>query len=98
MSRYDIIQTQKKDKKQVYLQTYYPSIDNSEGDIYIITSYEDRLDLISYDFWGSSEYWWMIATVNNLECDSMYPPIGIQLRIPKNINELLNKYNKENEL
>ena len=98
MSRYTTIQTQKIDKKELYLQTYYPSIGYLEEDIYIITSYEDRLDLISYDFWGNSDYWWMIATVNNLECDSMYPPIGIQLRIPKNINDLLNKYNKENEL
>ena len=34
--------------------------------------------------------------VNDLEGDSMYPPAGIYLRIPQNISELLNTYNKSN--
>jgi hypothetical protein len=80
----------------MYSPTYYPTIDPKADDNYIITGTEDRLDLIAYDFYGDSTLWWVIAMVNDLEGDSMYPPAGIYLRIPQNISELLNTYNKLN--
>ena len=98
MSRYQTIPKIKtNDGKTIYRQTYYPEIEVKEDDIYIITSYTDRLDLISYDFWGDESLWWAVAMINNLECDSFFPPIGIQLRIPRNIGDVINKFNKENE-
>jgi len=80
----------------MYAPTYYPDIEAKADDNYIITGTEDRLDLIAYDFYGDSTLWWVISMVNNLEGDSMYPPSGIYLRIPANISELLNSYNKAN--
>jgi len=98
-SRYQTIDTIKTDTgKQIYSQVYYPSIGDKEDDIYIITSYNDRLDLIAYDFWGDTSFWWLVAMVNNLECDSFYPPIGTQLKIPKDVVPLINAFNKENEI
>jgi len=98
-SRYLTIPTQKSlDGKNIYSQTYYPEIGYQESDVYIITSFEDRLDLIAYDFWGDESFWWVVAMVNDLECDSFYPPIGIQLRIPKDITAIINTFNKENEI
>ena len=98
-SRYITIPTIKsKEGKTIYSQVYYPNIGDREDDIYIITSYTDRLDLIAYDFWGDETYWWVVAMVNNLECDSMYPPIGMQLKIPRDIVSLINTFNKENEI
>jgi hypothetical protein len=97
-SRYQTIKLNKTEEgKTIYNQIYYPSIGLKEDDYYIITSYTDRLDLIAYDFWGDESLYWIIATINNLECDSLYPPIGIQLRIPKDINNIINIFNKENE-
>jgi hypothetical protein len=84
--------------KVMYQPTYYPSTSAQENDSYIITGAEDRLDLIAYDFYGDSTLWWVIAMVNDLEGDSMFPPTGIQLRIPANISELLNAFNKANIL
>ena len=98
-SRYQTIPTQKTNEGiTIYSQTYYPEIELREDDIYIITSTTDRLDLIAYDFWGDESYWWVVAMVNNLECDSFFPPVGIQLRVPKDITSIINTFNKENEL
>lgn len=98
-SRYQTIPTQKTDEGITILsQTYYPEIGYREDDIYITTSGTDRLDLIAYDFWGDESFWWVVAMVNDLECDSFYPPVGIQLRIPKDITLIVNEFNKENEI
>ena len=98
-SRYLTIPTQKTNEGvTIYSQTYYPEIEYREDDIYIITGNTDRLDLIAYDFWGDESYWWAVAMVNNLECDSFFPPIGTQLRIPKDITFIINTFQKENEI
>ena len=102
-SRYQIISIIKNDNgipsksgNQMYAPTYYPAIEPKNDDNYIITGTEDRLDLIAYDFYGDSTLWWVVAMVNNLEGDSIYPPSGIYLRIPKNISEIINSYNNFN--
>jgi hypothetical protein len=104
-SRYQSISTMKSDTgvtstsgKTIYKPTYYPSIDAQVDDSYIITNATDRLDLIANDFYGDSTLWWIIAMVNNLEGDSMFPPTGIQLRIPANISTLLSKFNQSNNI
>ncbi len=98
-SRYTTIPTYTNDEgKQLYQQTYYPEIGLNEDDTYIITSYNDRLDLIAYDFWGDESLWWAVAMANDLECDSFYPPVGIQLRVPKDPTFLINAFQKENEI
>lgn len=81
----------------LYYQTnIYPTIQPTDSDYYVITTIEDRLDLIAYDFYQDSSLWWIIASANALPGDSMYPPIGIQLRIPTNIQTVLNTYNSAN--
>lgn len=97
-SRYQNIRIEKSiNNKNIYSQVYYPEFGNLEDDIYIITSITDRLDLIALDFYGDDKLWWILVMVNNLEGDSIYPPIGTQLRIPKNKENIINKFNKENE-
>ena len=104
-SRYQSISTMKSDTgitstsgKTIYKPTYYPSIDARVDDSYIITGATDRLDLIANDFYGDSTLWWIIAMVNDLEGDSMFPPTGIQLRIPANVSTLLTKFNQSNNI
>jgi len=43
-----------------------------------------------------SSLWWIIASANALPGDSIYPPRGVQLRIPTNIQTVLNNYNLVN--
>tara|TARA_R110001592_G_scaffold311522_1_gene586408 strand:+ start:491 stop:796 length:306 start_codon:yes stop_codon:yes gene_type:complete len=79
-----------------YIPTLYPSLEAANNDYYIIARAEDRLDLIAFDFYGDATLWWIIATANDIPGDSMYPPMGFQLRIPNNSSDALNAYERAN--
>ena len=83
---------------EYYIPTYYPNITVTPEDTYIITKGVDRLDLIAYDFYGDSTLWWVIASANNLEGDSLFIAGGTQIRSPANIDLALAEYNRENAL
>lgn len=97
-SRYQNIQTTKLNVTgSAYYQTnIYPEVLPTNSDYYVITTINDRLDLIAQDFYQDSSLWWVIASANALPGDSIYPPIGVQLRIPSNVPTILNKYNSVN--
>ncbi len=104
-SRYQIISTMKSDTgitstsgKTMYKPTYYPNIEAQADDNYILTGTTDRLDNIAHDFYGDATLWWVIAMVNNLAGDSIFPPQGVYLRIPKNLSDMLMKYNQSNNI
>jgi hypothetical protein len=84
--------------KDLYKPTYYPNIDAKEDDNYILTGNTDRLDTIAYDFYGDSTLWWVVAMANNLEGDSMFPPQGMYLRIPRNLSDILMEYYQSNNI
>lgn len=99
--RYENISQKRIDNKSnlgetIYVNNIYPDIPLVEGDIYIITTSGDRLDLMANDYYGDVSYWWIIASANNLPGDSIYPPIGAQIRIPTNIQEILRQYKSVN--
>jgi hypothetical protein len=83
-------------KTRSYQTNVYPDIPVTGGDNYVITTLGDRLDLIALDFYGDMSYWWVIATANSLPGDSIYPPVGMQLRIPTNPVPINNLYKTEN--
>jgi len=102
-SRYQTISIKKSETgitstsgKDMYVPTYYPNIEAKENDNYIVVGATDRLDVIAYDFYGDSTLWWAVAMANNLEGDSMFPPIGMYLRIPSNSSDLLSQYKNAN--
>ena len=97
-SRYQNIPTTKLNVtgSQYYQTSIYPEIQPTNNDYYVITTVNDRLDLLALDFYQDSSLWWVIASANALPGDSIYPPIGIQLRIPTDIQTILNTYNLEN--
>tara|TARA_R110001592_G_scaffold40088_1_gene131793 strand:+ start:407 stop:700 length:294 start_codon:yes stop_codon:yes gene_type:complete len=57
-------------------------------DQYIITREGDRFDLLAHQFYGDVSMWWFIALANDIRPASMMVPIGIQLRIPANLDEV----------
>ena len=99
-SRYEIIQTAKlyATGSQYYLNNVYPEIEQTEEDNYIITTLEDRLDLLALDFYGDSDFWWVIASANSLPGDSIYLQPGLQLRIPANLPDAVTAYKQTNIL
>ena len=95
--RYEDIETQTTLSGKVgYLPTFYPSVTLSNEDYYIIAREEDRMDLVSADFYGDPTLWWVIAMANDIPGDSMYPPLGFQLRIPSNANRALDEFEQLN--
>ncbi len=97
-SRYQSIPVTRLDLTgSVYYQTnIYPTIQPTDSDYYVITTVGDRLDLMAYDFYKDVSLWWVIASANALPGDSLFPPIGVQLRIPTNIQQVLTTYKLDN--
>ena len=50
------------------------------------------MDLLAQDFYGDPTLWWVIAMANDLDRDSVFPPLGFQLRIPNNSSEALDEF------
>ena len=81
-----------------YINAIYPDIPVTNTDYYVIITIEDRLDLLAYQFYGDSSLWWIIASANALPGDSLYPPIGAQLRIPVNTQTIIANYKLTNNV
>ena len=76
----------------------YPNIPLSEYDYYIITTVGDRLDSLAYSYYGDSTLWWIIAAANNNATKgALFPAPGTQLRIPTDVNSVLNLYKQFNK-
>lgn len=81
-----------------YKGKLYPNIPLSENDNYIITTIGDRLDTLAYYYYRDSELYWIISVANNnVTRGSLFPLPGTQLRIPANLNAVLNLFNQINK-
>ena len=97
MKRYNTTSEIKRwDGKRVYTTTYYPTIISQESDSIIISNTGDYLDSLAYKYYGSPEYWWIIALANNLGKGRMSVPEGLQIRIPANIDAIISQFNNLN--
>lgn len=76
----DILQSP--DGRRYYKNVIYPEIPLHEDDIYVITTGGDRYDVLAQQFYKDSSLWWVIATANTSNMDSLVVEQGIQLRIP----------------
>jgi hypothetical protein len=99
-SRYDYTKSKKVNKKSVFKPTLYPKIPLRDDDIYIFSRESEKLEHISYRFYGTPEYWWVIAKANNISNGSIFLKPGRQLRIPQStsIQEILNSLEELNSL
>ena len=84
LSRYNIYKRLINEDGDKYIET--PTkirIKQSKNDSFyaVEKGYENRMDLISYKFFGTPLLWWAIANINNIQ-DPMDCPAGIILRIP----------------
>ncbi len=88
--------TTKETKKKYLESTIYPKIKPTNEDIYIISTQSDRLDLLASKYYGDPTYWWIISVANNLNDASLAIESGKQLRIPANLTQVLNEFEKIN--
>ena len=87
-------------RKQYYINIVFPDIPPTSEDTYIISSYEDRLDLLAYDYYGDERLWWVISRANPdvTRKDSFFIKSGVQIRIPdlNRIEQIKQQYDSLN--
>lgn len=83
------------DGKRVLRTTTYPPIPISNSDIYVISGEDDYLDALADKYYKQASYWWVIAQANGIR-GTIKAPVGVQLRIPADINTVLARFNSEN--
>ena len=88
--------------KRRYINVKYPEIPRDNTDIYVYTTKGDRYDLLALSYYRDSSLWWIIARANaSLSLpDSLYPNVGIQIRIPgiSRISNILATYDALNRI
>jgi hypothetical protein len=107
MKRYATIKTLRNTNENVgtlgtvyYRNAKYPEIPLSENDIYVLTDFGDRLDLLANQFYNDVTLYWIIAAANPNEVSfgSLFVDEGTQLRIPVNISSIIDSYIELNSL
>lgn len=99
MNRYQNIPIIKNSEgTRYYRDNKYPRVPLSVNDIYVETTIGDRFDLLSLQYYGDPSFWWIISIANeNLPQNSLYIPVGSQIRIPINVSNIVTTYNVINK-
>jgi len=80
MARYDRVEKFINKGVSTIGTSYLPKHENKNSDILLIATQGDRCDLISEEYYGTTELWWYVASVNNISSNNI--PAGTQLRVP----------------
>ena len=80
MSRYDTVERKSKDQVIRIGTADLPKFTENNSDILLIATQGDRCDLIAQEYYGTTELWWFVASVNNLKSNNIQA--GTQLRVP----------------
>lgn len=84
--------------KQYYKRVVYPTIPRSNQDLYVLTTDDDRYDILALEYYKSPDLWWIISLANPQTTNaSLIPGGGIQIRIPFPIRDIITEYNALNE-
>ena len=105
MKRYSKIKTLRNTNENVgtmgtlyHRNNTYPEIPELENDIWVITDFGDRLDLLANQFYNDVTLYWIIAAANpnKINFGSLFINEGTQLRIPINTSNIIDSYNRLN--
>ncbi len=91
-SRYKFTKTKiSRDGNRVFKPTIYPRIPIRDSDIFIYPKFGDRLDNLAHKYYKDVSLWWIIAKANNLDQAHIGLEVDKQIRIPTEIEPILNK-------
>tara|TARA_R100000988_G_C3936924_1_gene134258 strand:+ start:459 stop:764 length:306 start_codon:yes stop_codon:yes gene_type:complete len=99
MSRYNNTRLKRKPSgERVYSYTLYPKIPIKNSDVFITPTYGDRLELLANKYYKDPTLWWIIAQANGIKgFTALYPNnFKGQLRIPTEIQDILNEFSSMN--
>ena len=87
-------------KNRYYTNTLYPEISPSINDIYLLTEVGDRLDTLANTYYQDTSLWGVISKANpdRVRRDGLLLQPGIQIRIPSNIEGILNDFENLNRI
>lgn len=98
MNRYKNIGILVNNKGKSYKKNIiFPKLEPSVNDIYVITTAGDRYDTLALDYYNDSTLWWIIASANNFNRDSLAVRPGVQLRIPTDMESILEEFDNLNQ-
>ena len=89
MARYDNIDKIKVDNVTRIGTSYLPKVKEQNSDVLLIATEGDRCDLLAQEYYGNTELWWFIASVNNLKSNNI--EAGTQLRVPVSTEQAILK-------
>lgn len=84
------------DGKRYFGPRIYPPIPINNSDLFVVVNETDYLDNLAFKYYKNPSLWWVIAQANNMGKGKMSVESGKQLRIPVNITDILNNYNRLN--
>jgi len=97
MKRYANIPVQNRyDGKRVYKTTVYPIILPADTDLQVVSNEGDYLDTLAYKYYGDPTLYWIIAIVNKIGKGRLSVQGGLTLRIPTNVNDIIDQFNRLN--
>jgi hypothetical protein len=89
MSRYNTVK-RRTDKKVNRIGTAdLPEFEEKNSDILLIATNGDRCDSISQQYYGTPDFWWYIASINNITSNNI--EAGTQLRVPVSLDQAILK-------
>ena len=89
MARYDNIEKFSNNGLTTIGTSYLPKFKESNSDTLLIATEGDRCDLIANEYYGTTDLWWFIASVNNLSSNNI--EAGTQLRVPVSTSQAVLK-------
>lgn len=97
MNRYQYTKA-KKDKNGVRSLkiTRYPEILVRDTDTFHFARDFERFDWLAHKYYNDSTLWWIIAKANGYSHESR-PKVGDKIRIPRDINSILQELHKLNK-
>ena len=98
MGRYSNIGSRTTVKGKPFIRTVkYPNIPLSFEDTYAYTDEGDRFDILAQQYYGDPTLYWIISIANvELKQNSIFIPVGTQIRIPANVASIIAEYNALN--
>lgn len=96
--RYIEIKRDQTTNNRYYKNIEYPEIPVTPNDIYIISKSTDRLDLLAFDYYNDENLWWIISKANpdKIKRDSLFLDPGLQIRIPLDVENIYNDFERLN--
>lgn len=84
--------------RRYYKNVLYPEIPLDVNDIYVLTSINDRVDRLAYQYYNDETLWWIISEANLdiVKRDSFYTGAGKQVRIPTNPENIVRRFKQLN--